>query len=123
MVESILLGTKKILGIEPDEHGFDDELIFHINAVFSELRQLGVGELAFRITGSSETWDDFLEGDELEIVKSFVGLKVKKIFDPPASSSAMQALDSLISEAEWRITVIADEFNYTGEFSKCNGSN
>ena len=43
MSDSILLSTKKILGIAADYTVFDEDIILHINSVFSTLHQLGLG--------------------------------------------------------------------------------
>ena len=42
-MESILTSIKKLLGIAEDYNQFDQDLIMHINSVFSILNQLGVG--------------------------------------------------------------------------------
>ena len=44
-----------------DDDNFDADLIMHINTTLMILRQLGVGKKGFSISGSSETWDEFLE--------------------------------------------------------------
>lgn len=111
MNDSILLTIRKLIGPGGDHEFFDDDYIIHINSVFAILRQLGVGpKLGYAITGTSETWADFLgeQGSLLELVKSYTYLKVKKIFDPPASGTMASAMDSLINELEWRINVAVD---------------
>lgn len=111
-MESILNSIKKALGIEPDYNHFDPELIIHINSVFSTLYQLGVGpkEAAYHITDSSDTWDDFLSGKiDIDSVKTYVYLKVKTTFDPPQSSTVLEAYKEQIKEFEWRLN-IADDF-------------
>ena len=74
------------------------------------LTQLGVGPAdGFFIENDQLYWEDFLEGDmNMELVKSYVYLKVKLLFDPPISSSAMEAANRMISEFEWRLMVAAD---------------
>lgn len=42
-MESILTSIKKLLGITEEYEHFDQDLIIHINSVFSILSQLGVG--------------------------------------------------------------------------------
>lgn len=113
MTDSILTSIKKLLGIEENYTHFDADLIMHINSVFSILGQLGVGpESGFSIEGDSETWDQFLSGDPnsagLAMVKSYVYLKVRLLFDPPLSSAAMEAINRQISELEWRLFVAVD---------------
>lgn len=106
-MDSILTSIKKLLGIDPDYTHFDADLILHINSVFSILNQLGVGpSTGFAIADSYAVWTDFLgESLKLELVKTYVSLKVKLIFDPPLSSAAMEAVKEQIKELEWRIAV------------------
>ena len=40
---SILDSIKKLLGIDPSDPSFDDEVIMDINSVFTILTQLGIG--------------------------------------------------------------------------------
>lgn len=64
MTNSILDSTKKILGIAADYDVFDNDIVMHINSVFSTLNQLGVGpEFGFAIEDDTATWDDFLGTD------------------------------------------------------------
>lgn len=110
-MESILTSIKKLLGIEPDYTDFDTEIIIHINSIFTILSQLGVGpEEGFSITSESETWRNYI-GDSIrdyELIKSYMYLKVKLIFDPPASSSVAESYKQQINEYEFRLNVKAD---------------
>ena len=108
---SILEDVKKLIGPSASYDIFDQELIIHINSVFSILKQMGVGpqDETFKITGTSEDWYDFFEeGDNLEMVKTYVYLKVKLIFDPPQSSIVTEAYNRQIAELEWRLNVEVD---------------
>lgn len=109
-MDSILTSVKKLLGITKDYTVFDDDLIIHINSVFMILHQLGVGpDKPFSISDASATWNDFKEDkDNIEAVKTYVYMKVRLMFDPPQASSAMEAMNSLISEMEWRLNVAED---------------
>ena len=111
--ESILTSIKKLLGIEAAYTHFDSDIIMHINSVFSILAQLGVGPAdGFSIRGNDETWDQFLTGDfnsnSFSMVKSYIHLKVRLLFDPPISSAAIESINRQISELEWRLFVAAD---------------
>lgn len=111
MTESILTSIKKLLGIEADYDHFDADLVMHINSVLSILTQLGVGPTnGFSITGDTEEWSDFIINDpnNFSLVKSYIYLKVKLLFDPPLSSAAMDSINRQISEFEWRLSVAAD---------------
>ena len=109
-MESILTSVKKQLGIAEDYEHFDPDLIISINSVFSVLNQLGVGpEEGYSITDKNDLWSDFLPaGKKLELVKTYVYLKVKLIFDPPTSSAVMEAIKQNIAEQEWRILAVVD---------------
>lgn len=110
-MESILATIKKQFPIEITDTSFDETLITTINSVFSILHQLGVGpENGFGITGYSETWSDYIEGDPytLRDVKTYMYMKVKLIFDPPSNSSVLAATERLIAEFESRINMAVD---------------
>lgn len=110
IMESILTSIKKLLGITEDETHFDQDIIMHINSVFSILTQMGVGPVdGFAIRDSNSVWNDFIKDDtRLELIKSYVHMKVRLMFDPPASSTILQSINSLIGELEWRISVTVD---------------
>ena len=109
-MRSILITIKKLLGIDSEYTHFDQDIILHINSVFMILTQLGVGPSeGFMITDATDMWDDFLpEGQQLELVKSYMHLKVKLLFDPPLGSTVMAAMERMISEFEWRLNVAVD---------------
>lgn len=121
ITDSILTSIKKLLGISEEYEHFDTDLIMHINSVFSILTQLGVGPTAgFMIEDKTAIWTDFI-GDEakLMLVKSYMHLKVKLLFDPPLSSAVMECYKAQISEYEWRLNVAAENDDieaYTGSY-------
>lgn len=113
-MESILTSVKKLLGIAEEYTAFDLDIIMSINSVFAILEQLGVGpDGGFFITDSSTTWNDYFGASEdieqNEAVKNYIALKVKLMFDPPTSSTVMQATTNLTSELEWRLNVACDK--------------
>ena len=117
-MESILNSIKKMLGIAPDYDAFDPEIIMHINSAFMILNQLGVGPLKpFRINNAIQVWEEFLPLGDIDAVRSYIYLRVKILFDPPQSSSILQAYDAQIKELEWRMNVMAD-YVYDGESSE-----
>lgn len=111
MAGSILSDTKKALGLADDYTPFDAEIIIHINSVLGTLNQLGVGpEEGYAIENKNQTWDDLLNDDpRLNSVQSYVYLKVKMLFDPPSVGYVLTAMEKMILEAEWRVTVAQDE--------------
>lgn len=109
-MNSILTSIKKLLGIAEEYDHFDMDIIMHINSVFMILTQLGVGPSeGFVIDGADDEWNDFIDDAvKLEMVKSYVYLKVRLLFDPPDRSTVMDAMNRQISEFEWRLNVAAD---------------
>ena len=109
-MDSILTSIKKLLGITEEYENFDQDIIMHINSAFMILNQLGVGpKSGFSINDKSSTWDEFIpESSNLEAVKTYVHLKVKLMFDPPLSSTVIEAIKSQINELEWRLNVSVD---------------
>jgi hypothetical protein len=105
VTDSILDGTKKALNLAPDYTPFDQDIIMHINSVFSTLNQLGVGpELGFMIEDNGALWSDFLGGDlRLNNVKTYVYLRVRMLFDPPTIGYLVDAMKEQAKELEWRI--------------------
>lgn len=109
-MESILTSIKKLLGIAEDYKYFDTDIIIHINSVFSILTQIGVGsETGFSISDKTATWSDFIsDNTKIEMVKIYIYLKVKLMFDPPLNSSVTNSMEKTISELEWRLNVETD---------------
>lgn len=110
MINSILDSTKKNLGIAPEYKAFDADIVTHINSVFATLQQLGVGPVeGFMIEDESDTWDTFLGGDvPLNQVKTYVHMRIRLIFDPPANSFGISSMNDQIKEMEWRMMVYVD---------------
>ena len=120
-MESILASIKKALGISPDDNFFDPDIILHINSVFSVLTQLGVGpEGGYMLPDDGEGyWDEYIGNDtgKLQLVKTYMALKVKTYFDPPANSSVLSAIERQLTELEWRLNAQVDpgeQINGTG---------
>lgn len=107
---SILNTIKKLLGPTKVYDHFDTDIIVHINSAFSSLTQLGVGpQDGFFIKDETDLWTDFIQDDKrLEFVKTYIYLKVKLVFDPPLSSSVLDAMNRQINELEWRLNVAVD---------------
>ena len=111
MEESILTSTKKILGLTPEYTAFDLDIITHINAAFSVLTQLGVGPIGgFSINDDSNVWSDFdCLPNQLHLVKTYIYLKVRMVFDPPTTSFLLDAYGNQLREYEWRLNTLAEE--------------
>lgn len=115
MIESILDSTKKILGLDSSYTPFDQDIITHINTVFSDLHQLGIGPVdGFMIEDSGPVWSDYLEGDNrINSIKSYVYLRVRLLFDPPTTSYLIKAFQEQIREMEWRLNVVREGDEWT----------
>lgn len=103
--ESVLNSIKKLHGISEDDTSFDTDLIIHINSTLMALNQIGLGPVeGFFIEDSTTTWLEFVENRFIaEAVASYVYVKVRLVFDPPASPTVVDALRSSAKENEWRI--------------------
>lgn len=110
METSILTSTKKILGIAEDYTVFDLDILTHINATFSILSQLGVGAVdGFFIEDKDAEWGDLaITPNQLNLVKTYVFLKVRMLFDPPTTSFMITAATDQIKEYEWRLNVFRE---------------
>ena len=113
MDSSILTSIKKLLGIAEEDASFDQDIIMHINTVFAILAQLGVGPAnGFSIEDDGTIWSDYLgNATNLELVKSYIYMKVRSMFDPPTSRILADAMNKNISELEWRINTTVDPKN------------
>lgn len=109
--ENILSSIKKLLGLNDGVTVFDTDIVIHINTVFANLTQMGVGpqndegkNIGFKISTGNEVWGDFTDNDILiENVKTYVYIKVKMVFDPPTSSALIDAYNAQAKELEWRL--------------------
>lgn len=110
MEDSILISTKKILGLDEAYTVFDLDVITHINSVFTTLTQLAVGPAAgFAIEDETGLWSDFITPEmNLNAVKTYVYLRVRLLFDPPTTSFLVAAVQEQIKELEWRLNVQVD---------------
>lgn len=110
--DSILLSIKTLLGgLDPTyESSFDTDLIIHINTSLAKLTQVGVGpEDGFEISDDTATWEDFIGIDKrLNMIKTYVYLDVKCIFDPPRMSFVLDSLKDQRDELLWRLNVQVD---------------
>ena len=109
-MESILTSIKKLIGFDEDYTHFDSDLMIHINGAFATLRQMGVGPKdGYMITSKDNTWNEFI-GDttKFELVKTYVYLKVRLVFDPPTSSFVLSAIKEQADEAAYRLHLASE---------------
>jgi hypothetical protein len=112
--KSILKSTKKILGIAPDYLAFDLDVITHINSVFVTLAQLGIGpEEGFMIEDDTTEWEEFLGPSPLQnSVKSYMHLRCRLLFDPPATSFHLASMEKQVQELEYRMNVQRESIDW-----------
>lgn len=109
-MDSILTSVKKKLGIQEDYTHFDEDIIMDINSTFLILNQLGVGpEEPFTIEDDIAEWSDFIYNGKIDLVRSYVYLRVRLLFDPPASSFLLDSINKQIAEFEFRMNVQAEK--------------
>lgn len=113
MAEVILNDIKKLLGIDPSYDAFDTDIRIYINTAFSVLSQIGSAPPeGYMIISGNETWEDFLEDRKtIEMVKSYIYLKVRLVFDPPTTSFALAAIQEQIKELEFRLNIQEELYN------------
>ena len=110
-MDSILNDIKKLLGIDAEDHTFDQDVIIFINSAISKLTQLGVGPKdGFQIANESATWSDLL-GDfkNLDGAKDYIYIDVRLIFDPPSNAFVVNAYKDMQNELAWRLSVVVDD--------------
>jgi hypothetical protein len=110
MESSILISTKKVLGLAEAYTVFDLDIISHINSSFSTLAQLGVGPVAgFMIEDEAGEWGELdVPTVQLNLIKTYIFLKVRMLFDPPTTSFLIEATNNQIKELEWRLNVFRE---------------
>lgn len=106
MPDVILEDIKKVLGLAADYTAFDVDVTMYINSAMSLLSELGViVPEGFVVVEGTETWADLnISDNELGLVKPYIYLRVRMLFDPPTTSFQLDATSKLILEHEWRLT-------------------
>lgn len=110
MEASIFNSTKKVLGLDEGYDAFDLNVLTFINSSLATLDQLGVGPVGgLVIDGPDSVWDDLSVPDnQLGLVKTYIFLKVRMLFDPPTTSFAISAFNEQIKEYEWRLNTFRE---------------
>jgi hypothetical protein len=102
--ESILGSTKKGLGLAEVYEAFDPEITVFINMALGALSQIGVDCGNVIVSDFVAEWSSVADGVLLGLVRPYVLLKVKSLFDPSANPTISAAIDSALTELTWRIT-------------------
>lgn len=111
---SILDTIKKALAVDPSYDAFDEEIMMHINSVFSILHQIGATPPGgFVLITGQEKWNEYLlDVKNVAMVKSYIFLKVKLLFDATSLTSfTIDAFQKQISEFESRLSYEELNFN------------
>lgn len=112
MSDKIILDTiKQLLGgaASASDDSFDTDILIQINFALNRLYQIGVPLADKFVCDKKSKWEDLIEEEtNLDMIKTYIYAKVRKAFDPPQGSVAMQALNDLINETEWCINVAVD---------------
>ena len=107
--DSILDTVKAYLGVEPDVLSFDQDILMAINSALMTLDQVGIR--CHAIANNMDTWSAVFPDTGVNIggVRSYVYLRARLIFDPPATSFALSAFQEQIKELEWRLQAKSEE--------------
>lgn len=102
----VLTDVKKLVGIYETDTSWDLDVLTAINTGMATVSQLG---MTFVNVDSSTAWSALTTDGPLQaLIKSYLWMKVKQIFDPSQSNNAKEAMGELLKELEFRIMVIAD---------------
>lgn len=101
---SVLALVKKQLGIEESDLDFDKDIIAAINTVLGLLYQIGAMDSMITLDDYLTTYEMLFEDSTIrELAKTYIYLKVRLLFDPPASSTIQKSFEETAKELEWRI--------------------
>ena len=104
MNDSILNTIKQMLGVTQEQTDFDQDILVHINSVINILHQLGAVKEWITIEGPTTTWSDLLSDiNEYNMIRSYMYLKVRLLFDPPMNGTVISSMEKMINELEWRL--------------------
>ena len=115
MESSILEDVRETCNLDRKETAFEGQLIQLINSFLFRSAQFGVGNKGFMIDSEDQTWDQFLSGksaDQYSALKTYIGLSVRLLFDPPDSSAVITAYKEIVKELEWCLYDEADVHQY-----------
>ena len=104
--DSILMSVRASCKVSEEDNGFDHELIPLINTyLMMANHELGIGINGFTINGTTQTWADWLGAAEekLAAVKTWVGMNVLLIFDPPDNASVIKSYEETIQKLGWEL--------------------
>lgn len=97
---TIMEDTKAYLGLSEDDTGFNREIADAIDNALATATQLN------REVGTIQSHEDSYPATPLgRTLRQYVNYSVRLTFDPPQTSFAIKAVESLKQEVEWRLTI------------------
>ena len=113
MEPSIFRSTRQIVGLTAESGPYDLEILTHINDAFSTLYQIGATTEAVTIEDQTTNWSDLGLSDEYtNMIKTYIFLKVRSVWDPPNTSFGLNAMKEHIQEREGRLVAFREEEAY-----------
>lgn len=101
---------------------FDDQILGLIDIALLPLLQVGALKKGIKEITASTTWNEFVADpptnseytreDILKGIRSYIYVKVKLLFDPPAAS-IVQVYQQVADEELWRIREVYEEYDAT----------
>ena len=118
MTDSILLDVRPACNVEESDSSFDSKLIPLINSQIMMAHQFGVGYDGFTVTGIKETYQDLLgeHAAKLAAFRTWLGLSVCLIFDPPENGSVLKAMQDQILKMEWMLRAKTEQDGYVKDY-------
>lgn len=101
--EKIIDTICRMLGPADTYKHFAPTILVHINTAAGILSQNGIRPDEGFIITENTTWSDYIDEGHFAMVKDFIFIKTKIIFDPPANSFVLDALEQESKELLWRI--------------------
>lgn len=116
---SILVDVRPANDVDENDNGFDTKLIPLINAQIMMAHQFGIGYDGFVVTGSQQTWRDWLgdNGSKLQAAKTWLSYSVKLLFNPPENATVLKMYRELIEKQEWMLCSKSEIDGYVFEYA------
>ena len=112
-MSSILRDIKSSLGIDPDVNEYDIDILMHLNSTLAVLYQVSgtnSGSVP-HITDDTVEWDALIDpSGQTAMIKSYIYVSIRILFDPPTTSFTINALKDQKKEYEWRLSELENVF-------------
>lgn len=105
---TILQDIKTGIGIDPNNLGFDQELLLLINGYSAVMAQNGVLEFSGLIIDENTEWPEFVHPLVRSMAKPLMIMKVRSVFDPIPSETIRTSMEKATVEYEGRIQLEID---------------